>query len=89
MNILICDDIPEEAQKLEEAINAAGFKGNLVCFNRGADALGCILSGAKIDVCFLDVLMPNMDGDYSCPGNTQDALYRRDCFSYYNEGIRH
>ena len=62
MNILICDDIAEESQKLEEAINASGFNGNLVCFNNGKDALACILSDAKIDVCFLDVLMPQMDG---------------------------
>jgi DNA-binding LytR/AlgR family response regulator len=62
MNILICDDKEEEARKLEEAIKMSGFEGNLVCFNKGADALACILSDAKIDICFLDVLMPQMDG---------------------------
>ncbi|MDR0447151.1 MAG: LytTR family DNA-binding domain-containing protein [Treponema sp.] len=62
MNILICDDIDSEVQNLEKAIKASDFKGNIICFNKGADALSCLLSEAKIDVCFLDVLMPQMDG---------------------------
>ena len=65
MNIMICDDIEEEAEKLKNAIFASGkpgFEGNLIYFNKGADALACILSDAKIDVSFLDVLMPQMDG---------------------------
>ncbi|MDR0444426.1 MAG: LytTR family DNA-binding domain-containing protein [Treponema sp.] len=62
MNILICDDIAEEAQNLEEAIKAAGFEGNLNCFNNGADALSHVKSGGAVDLCFLDIIMPEMDG---------------------------
>ena len=62
MNILICDDIAEEALKLEAAIKASGFEGNVICFDNGKDALAHIQSGAKTDLCFLDILMPQMDG---------------------------
>jgi len=62
MNILICDDIHEEALKLEKAIKAAGFEGDCSIFNRGRDVIAFIQEGAKIDVCFLDILMPDMKG---------------------------
>ena len=62
MNILICDDIRDEALELEDAIKASGFEGNIICFDNGKNALAGILSGAKIDVCFLDILMPEMKG---------------------------
>jgi DNA-binding LytR/AlgR family response regulator len=68
MNILICDDVAQEALKLEDAIlapyggTASGFEGNIIRFDNGKDALACILSDAKIDLCFLDILMPEMDG---------------------------
>jgi len=66
MNILICDDIREEAQKLEnalkEASQTADFEVNTVCFLKAQDALIHIKSGAHIDVCFLDIIMPEMNG---------------------------
>jgi len=66
MNILICDDIREEAQKLEnalkEASQAADFAVNAVCFIKAKDALIYIKSGARIDLCFLDIIMPEMNG---------------------------
>ena len=72
MNILICDDIHDEALELEKTIvscggNAstgaiAGFEAHCVLFKNGADALSHIQSGAKVDVCFLDILMPEMKG---------------------------
>jgi DNA-binding LytR/AlgR family response regulator len=64
MNILICDDIHDEALELEKAISGIEAHSNFVCtiFTRGADALSHIQSGAKTDVCFLDILMPEMKG---------------------------
>ena len=71
MNILICDDVHDEALELEKAImTAAGGQSgleahsNFVCtlFSKGMDALAHIKSGAKTDVCFLDILMPDMKG---------------------------
>jgi len=66
MNILICDDIREEAQKLEiavkEASQAADFAVNVVCFIKAQDALIHINSGVHIDLCFLDIIMPEMNG---------------------------
>ena len=75
MNILICDDIRDEALKLEEAVKAAGFEGNIIRFDNGKDALACILSDAKIGVCFLDVLMPGMDG-MSLARKMREAHYK-------------
>ena len=62
MNILICDDIAEESLKLEETIKVTGFEGNIVRFCNGKDAFAHIQSGMNIDVCFLDIIMPQMDG---------------------------
>ena len=65
MNILICDDIHDEALCLEDAVRASGFEAQCRVFSgvSGAkDALTHIRSGAKIDVCFLDILMPGMSG---------------------------
>jgi len=62
MNILICDDIRDEAVKLKNALKEAGFDTDVVCFIKGADVLNHIKSGAQIDVCFLDIIMPEMNG---------------------------
>jgi DNA-binding LytR/AlgR family response regulator len=62
MNILICDDMREEALALEGAIKASGIDVHCVYFNTGAEALSHIQSGEKVDVCFLDILMPGMTG---------------------------
>ena len=62
MNILICDDIKEEALKLEEAIKTSGLEANLITFNNGADVLSYIKKGVNVDICFLDIIMPEIDG---------------------------
>jgi DNA-binding LytR/AlgR family response regulator len=71
MNILICDDIQDEAQKLENTIKQTGFKVDIRYFKNGSGILEYIKnaanapsssSGAKIDVCFLDIIMPEMNG---------------------------
>ena len=63
MNILICDDVRDEAVKLEKAIKQIdGLEANCIHFNNGEEALFFLQSGAKIDVCFLDIIMPQMNG---------------------------
>ena len=69
MNILICDDMPDETLKLSYAIKKAGFGDNLTIFEKAQDVLEYIKnneisgpSSAKIDVCFLDIIMPDTDG---------------------------
>jgi len=62
MNILICDDIWDEAQKLENAVKKADIEANIVCFLKAQDVLNYIKTGANIDVCFLDIIMPEMNG---------------------------
>ena len=62
MNILICDDIRDEALKLEALIKDSGFDANCTFFDNGKEALSYIQSGAKIDVCFIDIIMPQMKG---------------------------
>jgi DNA-binding LytR/AlgR family response regulator len=54
--------MPKEAQALVDAVKAAGFEGNITSFTNGADALSHIQAGAKTDLCFLDIIMPEMDG---------------------------
>lgn len=60
MNILICDDIKKEADKIAELFHDLGFKP--VVFYNGYDALDCIHAGAVVDVCFIDIIMPEMSG---------------------------
>ncbi|MCL2208878.1 MAG: LytTR family DNA-binding domain-containing protein [Treponema sp.] len=63
MNILICDDIQGEALKLEKTIKCACPEANIDVFYNGADALAFFkTAGANIDVCFLDIIMPEMNG---------------------------
>jgi len=62
MNILICDDVQDEALKLENAVKEADFKTNITCFLKPQDVLNYIKNGAYIDVCFLDIIMPEMNG---------------------------
>lgn len=62
MNILICDDISDEAAKLESVIEKSGFDVSSILLFNGDDVLYFMESGAKIDLCFLDILMPNMTG---------------------------
>ena len=71
MNILICDDMRDDALKLENAVKSAGFTANFIIFEKGADVLDFIkkdapsrgeITRANIDVCFLDIIMPKMNG---------------------------
>jgi len=62
MNIIICDDIQNEALKLEDAIKQADFKADVRYFEKIHDILEYIKTDVKIDVCFLDIIMPEMNG---------------------------
>ena len=62
MNILICDDMKYEANLLADFITDSGFEVDVSIYNNPMDALEYVRSGAELDVCFLDILMPTMTG---------------------------
>lgn len=62
MNILICDDIKSESTKLASLLDNSGHHMNIAIFHCGYDVLDYVQTGAVIDVCFLDIIMPEMNG---------------------------
>ena len=62
MNILICDDIKADADKLNELLAGSGFSLNTDVFTNAKDAREFVRSGAPVDVCFLDIVMPETNG---------------------------
>jgi len=60
MNVLICDDIRDEG--LELTIMSSGLRGNCHYFDRASGALSHIKTGARVDVCFLNTMLPEMNG---------------------------
>ena len=62
MDILICDDVNDAALQLKKIIVFSVSDANIAVFNSGADTLEFIRSGKTPDVCFLDIIMPEMDG---------------------------
>ena len=62
MNILICDDKQDEAREIGVLLSASDYKVSTNIFSNGYDALDFIHTGAVIDVCFLDIVMPEMSG---------------------------
>jgi len=62
INILICDDMHDDGFKLEQAIKTSGIDANCCYFDKSMDALFHIKTGTKADVCFLDIIMPEMTG---------------------------
>lgn len=62
MNILICDDIKNEADMLDKLIAGSGFDAAVTIFQSGQETLDYMRSGAAVDVCFLDILMPGLTG---------------------------
>jgi len=62
MNILICDDIKEDADRLATLIAQSNFEAQTMIFNCPLQALDYFRSGANIDACFLDIIMPKMNG---------------------------
>jgi len=62
MNIIICDDRNEDALSLKQIILTALPDAQTEVFFTGQDTLDYIDSGKLPDVCFLDILMPEVDG---------------------------
>jgi len=62
MDILICDDVNDAALALKKIIVFSVPDANIAVFNSGEDTLEFIRSGKTPDVCFLDTIMPEMDG---------------------------
>jgi len=62
MNILICDDIKEDADKLAALIAKSSFEAQIAVFTDSRQALDYFCTGANIDACFLDIIMPKMNG---------------------------
>jgi len=62
MNILICDDIQTEAHKLADIMADRGFDVNIKVFYNARDVLAYMETGADVDVCFLDIVMPDVSG---------------------------
>jgi len=62
MNILICDDIRQEADELAALLEKTGKKLAVTVVPSGKAAIDHIGSGAQIELCFLDILMPEMTG---------------------------
>lgn len=62
MNILICDDMHSETQKISRLMKDSGFDVTITILHNGEDVLRHIHSGAVVDACFLDIVMPKMSG---------------------------
>lgn len=62
MNILICDDLKSEADKLAGLLGASDYLVTINQFHHATDALNFMRTGAVVDCCFLDIVMPEMDG---------------------------
>ena len=62
MNILICDDKTDDALELKAMINEVYSDANIVISNTTTDALSYIGQGKMPYVCFLDIIMPGMNG---------------------------
>jgi len=62
MNILVCDDIQEDADRLAALIAQSGFEAQTMVFTCPSQALDYFRSGVDIDACFLDIIMPEMNG---------------------------
>ena len=61
MNILICDDIKAEIIEIEQMFKESGFDINIKSFTSGREALAYV-QGEDVDVCFLDIIMPEISG---------------------------
>jgi DNA-binding LytR/AlgR family response regulator len=63
VNVLICDDEEKEAKNIAAMLfNISNFGLKTKTFFCGFQALNYVQSGATVDVCFLDIIMPQMNG---------------------------
>lgn len=66
MRILICDDMPKEAEKIENLIKAYGEKKNIEfetdCFSNISDILSALTQKCEYNAVFLDIYMDGLSG---------------------------
>jgi len=62
LNILVCDDKQAEIDKFVRLVGDSNVNVQTVSFNSVYDVLVYIQTGAVVDVCFLDIIMPEMSG---------------------------
>lgn len=62
MNFVVCDDNPDEARDLVRLLHDSGNDITAKTFTNGQDALDFIHTGAMVDCCILDIVMPEMSG---------------------------
>ena len=62
MNILICDDVGDEAVQLTKMISLSFPDADIRIFSSAAETLAFFRSGKLPDICFLDIVMPGIDG---------------------------
>lgn len=62
MNIIICDDIKAEAEKISEIIKTLPYNVNTFVCDNAFDVIDRIQSGTVTDACFLDIVMPGING---------------------------
>jgi DNA-binding LytR/AlgR family response regulator len=60
MKILVCDNLLEEVKRLKKLLDSLGYEAAV--FMAGADVIEYIRAGAAVDVCILDIIMPEMSG---------------------------
>ncbi len=60
MKVLICDDLKEETDLLQDLLSNYGITP--IVFNDSSNALEYIYQNMQIDICFLDIIMPNLNG---------------------------
>lgn len=64
MRIAVCDDTPMEADFLRDTLVALGGANppDVRVFGSGEALLAAVEAGAAFDLCFLDIVLPGMDG---------------------------
>ena len=62
MNILLCDDKVEDLCELENMLDNSGFAVHIESFCNAEDLLGHVRRGVPVDMCILDIIMPETSG---------------------------
>lgn len=62
MNILICDDYPDDSQRLAATIQKLFPSFKIVIYENAYEVIEHFHFGKSVDICFLDILMPEVTG---------------------------